>query len=75
MNFGPRTEIPRLAETCVESAVFLIETCQGASQKNILLDNMCLLQAVRFAAALIVDLALFMEEGFSVELQKCSKTQ
>lgn len=44
MTPGTKAEISRLAETSVESAVFLIETCQEALQKNILLDNMCLLQ-------------------------------
>lgn len=44
MNSSTEEEISELANTCMDAAVFLLETCHEALQKDFLLDNMCLLQ-------------------------------
>lgn len=37
-------EIPRLAQVCIDSAIYMAQTCQDAMSAGLLLNNMCMLK-------------------------------
>jgi hypothetical protein len=43
-----------LSNVCVEAAVHLVQMCADASDRELLLENMCILQAWVFAASLVL---------------------
>ncbi|KAL4946767.1 hypothetical protein BDV06DRAFT_181504 [Aspergillus oleicola] len=67
----------RLANACVESALYMIQTCLEVHQSRLLLGNMCILKALVFAAALIPGFSMFstkeldstLEESFTGALE------
>ncbi|RFU76340.1 hypothetical protein TARUN_5907 [Trichoderma arundinaceum] len=56
------TKVAALAQACISSAIYVVELCAKASESNLLLANMCLLQAFVFGAGLILGFSSFTGE-------------
>ncbi|WEW55956.1 hypothetical protein PRK78_001391 [Emydomyces testavorans] len=52
----------KLASACVDSAEYLIQACQDARKANLLLENMCIMKALVFAAALVLGFSIFAKD-------------
>ncbi|KIW93546.1 uncharacterized protein Z519_06151 [Cladophialophora bantiana CBS 173.52] len=62
-------EITLLAKRCEDAAVYMTDTCNEVLEQNMLLDNMCLVQAFIFAAALILGLVMFSQTQAEKDLE------
>ncbi|KAK0391498.1 hypothetical protein NLU13_0999 [Sarocladium strictum] len=51
---GGTEKTTELSNVCVEAAVHLVQMCADALDRDLLLDNMCILQAWVFAASLVL---------------------
>ncbi|KAF2638507.1 hypothetical protein P280DRAFT_455537 [Massarina eburnea CBS 473.64] len=60
---GDAERTAKLAEACIEAAIYMAQICADAVQSNMLHDNMCILKAWVFAAGLLLGFSLFIEEG------------
>ncbi|KAL4806803.1 hypothetical protein BDV18DRAFT_159972 [Aspergillus unguis] len=60
----------RLANACVESALYMIQTCLEVYQSRLLLGNMCILKALVFAAALIPGFSMFSQKELDSTLEE-----
>ncbi|KAL4736361.1 hypothetical protein BDV11DRAFT_211283 [Aspergillus similis] len=60
----------RLANACVESALYMIQTCLEVHQSRLLLGNMCILKALIFAAALIPGFSMFSQKELDSTLEE-----
>ncbi|KAL4863097.1 hypothetical protein BDV12DRAFT_31767 [Aspergillus spectabilis] len=60
----------RLANACVESALYMIQTCLEVLQSRLLLGNMCILKALVFAAALIPGFSMFSQKEVDPKLEE-----
>ncbi|KAL4782135.1 hypothetical protein BJX76DRAFT_302866 [Aspergillus varians] len=60
----------RLANACVESALYMIQTCLEVHQSRLLLGNMCILKALVFAAALITGFSMFSQKELDSTLEE-----
>ncbi|KAL5338271.1 hypothetical protein BJX70DRAFT_367136 [Aspergillus crustosus] len=60
----------RLANACVESALYMIQTCLEVHQCRLLLGNMCILKALVFAAALIPGFSMFSQKEVDSTLEE-----
>ncbi|KAL4757127.1 Zn(II)2Cys6 transcription factor [Aspergillus foveolatus] len=60
----------RLANACVESALYMIQTCLEVHQSRLLLGNMCILKALVFAAALIPGFSMFSQKELDSTLEE-----
>lgn len=49
----------RLAHTCINVSIYMAQNCWDALAKGIILDNMCILKAWIFSAALVIGFHLF----------------
>ncbi|QQK42174.1 Activator of stress genes [Penicillium digitatum] len=49
----------QLAAACVDSAIYMLQTCLEVHQSSLLLRNMCKLKAFFFAAALVLGFSMF----------------
>ncbi|KAJ5560756.1 hypothetical protein N7535_008953 [Penicillium sp. DV-2018c] len=68
------TEVPeedpahsRLAAACIDSAVYMLQTCMEVHQSGLLLHNMCILKAFIFAAALVLGFSMFSHRDVDPE--------
>ncbi|RAH81203.1 putative C6 transcription factor [Aspergillus japonicus CBS 114.51] len=52
----------KLATACVDSAVYMIQTCSEVFQSRLLLGNMCILKAFIFAAGLVLGFSMFSQK-------------
>ncbi|KAL3469632.1 hypothetical protein BJX99DRAFT_240964 [Aspergillus californicus] len=59
----------KLANACVESALYMIQTCLEVHQSRLLLGNMCILKAFVFAAALIPGFSMFSQKEVDPSLE------
>ncbi|KAL2822946.1 hypothetical protein BJX63DRAFT_375897 [Aspergillus granulosus] len=59
-----------LANACVESALYMIQTCMEVHQSRLLLGNMCILKALVFAAALIPGFSMFSQKEVDSTLEE-----
>ncbi|KKK26343.1 hypothetical protein ARAM_004262 [Aspergillus rambellii] len=59
----------RLANACVESALYMIQTCLEVHQSRLLLGNMCILKALVFAAALVPGFSMFSQKEVDTTLE------
>ncbi|KAL4886693.1 fungal-specific transcription factor domain-containing protein [Aspergillus karnatakaensis] len=60
----------RLANACVESALYMIQTCLEVHQSRLMLGNMCILKALVFAAALIPGFSMFSQKEVDSTLEE-----
>ncbi|KAL4981306.1 hypothetical protein BDW68DRAFT_196785 [Aspergillus falconensis] len=60
----------RLANACVESALYMIQTCLEVHQSRLLLGNMCILKALIFAATLIPGFSMFSQKELDSTLEE-----
>ncbi|KAL4993064.1 hypothetical protein BDV10DRAFT_33771 [Aspergillus recurvatus] len=60
----------RLANACVESALYMVQTCLEVYQSRLLLGNMCILKALVFAAALIPGFSMFSQKELDSTLEE-----
>lgn len=66
-------KIVKLANACLNSAIFMSQTGYQAMESGYLLGNMCLLKAWIFAAGLLLGFALFAQSGENTELEEAFK--
>ncbi|KAL4973095.1 hypothetical protein BDW66DRAFT_168867 [Aspergillus desertorum] len=60
----------RLANACVESALYMIQTCLEVHHSRLLLGNMCILKALVFAAALVPGFSMFSQKELDSTLEE-----
>ncbi|KAJ5469181.1 hypothetical protein N7475_006933 [Penicillium sp. IBT 31633x] len=58
----------RLAAACIDSAVYMLQTCLEVHTSDLLLRNMCLLKAFIFAAALVLGFSMFSHREANTEI-------
>ncbi|KAJ5813449.1 uncharacterized protein N7503_000199 [Penicillium pulvis] len=58
----------RLAAACIDSAVYMLQTCLEIHQSGLLLRNMCILKAFVFAAALVLGFSMFAHRDVDTEI-------
>ncbi|KAJ5560528.1 hypothetical protein N7513_002927 [Penicillium frequentans] len=58
----------RLAAACIDSAVYMLQTCLEIHQSDLLLRNMCILKAFVFAAALVLGFSMFAHRDVDTEI-------
>ncbi|KAJ5657318.1 uncharacterized protein N7484_000967 [Penicillium longicatenatum] len=58
----------RLAAACIDSAVYMLQTCLEVHQSELLLRNMCILKAFVFAAALVLGFSMFAHRDVDSEI-------
>ncbi|KAF9885871.1 hypothetical protein FE257_012249 [Aspergillus nanangensis] len=67
----------KLATACIDSALYMVQTCMEVYHSRLMLGNMCILKAFIFAAALVLGFSMFshkeadsaVEEAFNGALQ------
>ncbi|CAI7665964.1 unnamed protein product [Penicillium glandicola] len=71
----PSEEVPeedqahsRLAAACIDSAVYMLQTCLEVHKSGLLLRNMCILKAFIFAAALVLGFSMFSHRDVDSEI-------
>lgn len=67
---GDSEKISKLANACLNSAIYMSQTGFQAMESGYLLGNMCLLKAWIFAAGLLLGFALFAQSGENVEVEE-----
>ncbi|KAJ9482753.1 hypothetical protein VN97_g10670 [Penicillium thymicola] len=75
LSTGDPIEVPeedpahsRLAAACVDSAVYMLQTCLEVHRSGLLLRNMCILKAFIFAAALVLGFSMFSHRDVDSEI-------
>jgi hypothetical protein len=63
-------KVAKLANACLNSAIFMAQTGFQAMESGYLLGNMCLLKAWLFAAGLLLGFALFAQNGENAEVEE-----
>ncbi|KAJ6023982.1 hypothetical protein N7540_004779 [Penicillium herquei] len=63
----------RLAAACIDSAVYMLQTCLEVHQSELLLRNMCILKAFVFAAALGLGFSMFAHRDIDSEVDSAFK--
>ncbi|KAJ5919375.1 hypothetical protein N7466_010318 [Penicillium verhagenii] len=63
----------RLAAACIDSAVYMLQTCLELHQSELLLHNMCILKAFVFAAALVLGFSMFAHRDVDSEIDSAFK--
>ncbi|KAJ5638230.1 hypothetical protein N7490_008109 [Penicillium lividum] len=58
----------RLAAACIDSAVYMLQTCLELHQSDLLMRNMCILKAFVFAAALVLGFSMFAHRAVDSEI-------
>ncbi|KAI2789369.1 hypothetical protein POX_d04857 [Penicillium oxalicum] len=58
----------RLAAACIDSAVYMLQTCREIHQSELLLRQMSILKAFVFAAALVLGFAMFAHRSVDTEI-------
>ncbi|KAJ5584812.1 uncharacterized protein N7459_004612 [Penicillium hispanicum] len=58
----------RLAAACIDSAVYMLQTCLEVHQSELLLRNMGILKAFIFAAALVLGFSMFSHRAVDSEI-------
>ncbi|KAJ6029717.1 hypothetical protein N7499_000864 [Penicillium canescens] len=58
----------RLAAACIDSAVYMLQTCLEVLQSGLLFRNMCILKAFVFAAALVLGFSMFSHRDVDSEI-------
>ncbi|OQE72390.1 hypothetical protein PENNAL_c0097G09401 [Penicillium nalgiovense] len=58
----------RLAAACIDSAVYMLQTCLEVHKSGLLLRNMCILKAFIFAAALVLGFSMFSHRDVDPEI-------
>ncbi|KAJ5357066.1 hypothetical protein N7517_011675 [Penicillium concentricum] len=58
----------RLAAACIDSAVYMLQTCLEVHKSGLLLRNMCILKAFIFAAALVLGFSMFSRSDVDSEI-------
>jgi hypothetical protein len=66
-------KITKLANACLDSAIFMSQTGYQAMESGYLLGNMCLLKAWLFAAGLLLGFSLFAKVGENTEVEDAFK--
>lgn len=70
---GAGDKVAKLANACLNSAIFMSQTGFQAMESGYLLGNMCLLKAWLFAAGLLLGFALFAQSGDNAEVEEAFK--
>ncbi|KPI45037.1 uncharacterized protein AB675_2707 [Cyphellophora attinorum] len=70
---GDQEKITKLADACLNSAIYMSQTGYQAMESGYLLGNMCLLKAWTFAAGLLLGFALFAQNEDNAELEDAFK--
>ncbi|KAH8809422.1 hypothetical protein F5884DRAFT_404411 [Xylogone sp. PMI_703] len=68
-----RDSIKILAKECEDAAVFMISACNDVFQEDLMLDNMCLVQAFVFIAALLLGLVMFADDYSDSDVDRSLK--
>ncbi|KAJ5945893.1 hypothetical protein N7454_002732 [Penicillium verhagenii] len=63
----------RLAAACIDSAVYMLQTCLELHQSELLMHNMCILKAFVFAAALVLGFSMFAHRDVDSEIDSAFK--
>ncbi|KAJ5820842.1 Activator of stress genes [Penicillium chrysogenum] len=58
----------RLAAACIDSAVYMLQTCLEVHMSGLLLRNMCILKAFIFAAALVIGFSMFSQRDVDPDI-------
>ncbi|KAJ5762573.1 uncharacterized protein N7511_005955, partial [Penicillium nucicola] len=58
----------RLAAACIDSAVYMLQTCLEVLQSGLLFHNQCILKAFVFAAALVLGFSMFSHREVDTEI-------
>ncbi|CAI7645638.1 unnamed protein product [Penicillium crustosum] len=58
----------RLAAACIDSALYMLQTCLEVHRSGLLLRNMCILKAFIFAAALVLGFSMFSHREVDSEI-------
>ncbi|OQD87586.1 hypothetical protein PENANT_c005G09265 [Penicillium antarcticum] len=58
----------RLAAACIDSAVYMLQTCMEVLQSGLLFRNQCVLKAFVFAAALVLGFSMFSDRDVDAEI-------
>ncbi|KAJ5488529.1 hypothetical protein N7539_003419 [Penicillium diatomitis] len=58
----------RLAAACIDSAVYMLQTCREVHQSEMLLKQMTILKALIFAAALVLGFSMFSHRSVDTEV-------
>lgn len=67
---GDSEKISKLANACLNSAIYMSQTGYQAMESGYLLGNMCLLKAWIFAAGLLLGFSLFAKSGENAEVEE-----
>ncbi|CDM37991.1 transcriptional regulator family: Fungal Specific TF [Penicillium roqueforti] len=77
LSTGDPSEVPeedpahsRLAAACIDSAVYMLQTCLEVHKSGLLLRNMCILKAFIFAAALVLGFSMFSHRDVDSEIDE-----
>lgn len=70
INTEDQDKISKLAQACLNSAIYMSQTGYQAMESGYLLGNMCLLKAWIFAAGLLLGFALFAQSGENTEVEE-----
>ncbi|CAI7595322.1 unnamed protein product [Penicillium viridicatum] len=75
LSTGDPIEVPeedpahsRFAAACIDSAVYMLQTCLEVHRSGLLLRNMCILKAFIFAAALVLGFSMFSRHDMDPEI-------
>ncbi|CAI7632052.1 unnamed protein product [Penicillium palitans] len=75
LSTGDPIEVPeedpahsRLAAACIDSALYMLQTCLEVHRSGLLLRNMCILKAFIFAAALVLGFSMFSHREVDSEI-------
>ncbi|KAJ5352765.1 hypothetical protein N7452_001739, partial [Penicillium brevicompactum] len=60
----------RLAAACIDSAVYMLQTCTEVYDSGLMLRNMCILKAFIFAAALVLGFSMFAHRDIDSEIDQ-----
>ncbi|CAG8038773.1 unnamed protein product [Penicillium olsonii] len=60
----------RLAAACIDSAVYMLQTCIEVYDSGLMLRNMCILKAFIFAAALVIGFSMFAHRDIDTEIDE-----
>ncbi|CAG8070582.1 unnamed protein product [Penicillium salamii] len=60
----------RLAAACIDSAVYMLQTCIEVYDSGLMLRNMCILKAFIFAAALVLGFSMFAHRDIDSDIDE-----
>ncbi|KKY26501.1 putative c6 transcription factor [Phaeomoniella chlamydospora] len=61
LDQAQQLQISKLSNVCLDSAIYMSNTCYNAIKSGFLLNNMCMIKAWVFAAGLVLGFSLFVQ--------------